>query len=95
MLTYVSKEWERSRREVALSEDGFNTYILRHASEDNRLLYPYHADHMRGKNGKKNRELYSSSCSEENNCAEKYPNSVAMHHFAGTWYDHYMQEIEL
>ncbi len=93
MLTYVSEEWERARWEMTSDQDdGYDIYILRHASRDNRLLYPYHADHMGDKN---NREIMSSSCSEENNCAKKYPNSYAMHHFAATWYDHYKIEINL
>ena len=94
MLTYVSEVWERSRWEMEFDDNDDNdVYILRHASEDNRLFYPYHADHVA--EGGDNRELYSSSCSERNDCAATYPNSYAMRHFAAAWYDEHARNIGL
>ena len=96
------QQQEAGRKSVLLSEDGdkkkkknMRLHILRHATGENRLFYPYNADHMVGVNGASNREKKSSSCSVENTCAKMYPNSMAMHHFAATWYDEYARQIGL
>ena len=97
MLTDVSHEWERARWEHE-EDDGWDVYILHHASEDNLLLYPYHAEHMDRFDrefDEINREEKSSSCSETDTCAHIYPNSMGMHHFAATWYDDYRKDTEL
>lgn len=53
MLTHVSQEWERDRA-LNHKEDGYDVKIYTHASNENRLFYPYNADHM---SDAKNREL--------------------------------------
>ena len=84
MLTDVSNEWvqEAVQEGTAESAERNKLHILRHATGENRLFYPYHADHMIDAS---NREKMSSSCSVTNTCARMYPNSIAMHHFAATW----------
>ena len=97
MLTDVSMEWIIEEQQARLdnssnSEDNDKIRILRHATGENRLFYPYHADHMVDAS---NREKMSSACSEMNNCALRHPKSYAMHHFAATWYDEYARQIGL
>ena len=63
--------------------------VLSHARGEVHLLYPFSDDDL------VHREKMSNQCSVANNCANRYPESFAMHHFAASWYDEYAKLFNL
>lgn len=93
MLTEAVRWW----RGLQGSDAARDVKVLNHARGETRLLYPFSDDHISSPdgNGAHYRETMSSQCSEKNDCASKYPESFAMHHFAASWYDEYAEQLNL
>ena len=88
MLTAAVRDYQRMFPDSSIS-------ILRHATGESKLIYPYDADHQSSKNGKELREELSSSCTIADDCASRYPDAYAMHHFAGSWWPAYKEQFDL
>ena len=88
MLTYAVRWWLDN-----VGEQGIK--LLRHSRGETEIFYPFNDDDITSEFGAQNREVMSSQCCVANTCAEKYPQSYAMHHFAATWYDEYADQLGL
>ena len=84
MLSETVRWWRDMR-----GSDNNDLRVLSHDRGEVQILYPFSDDDL------VHRETMSNQCTVANDCASRYPESFAMHHFAASWYDEYAEFLKL